>query len=81
MTDRLQRGNYVRVRMEGDAEWIPAFVALASPSNPSSVMLMINGLVRAPGGYVGHALPLTINYESESVSGLLGGSYEIEVQE
>jgi hypothetical protein len=80
VTGRLKRGDYVRVRHgEGDA-WAPAFVALASDSDPSSVMLMLDGAVRdSRGGFIAKALPLWIDYGKETVFSLWGDSYEIEV--
>lgn len=78
--DRLKRGDYVRVRLEGrDDDWTPAFVALASPAKPSSVVLFLDGPVRASGGIIANILPLSIDYEAETVTSLMGDSYEIEV--
>jgi hypothetical protein len=79
--DRLKRGDYVRVRLVGwiDGEWTPAFVALASDTDPASVMLLFDGAVRASNGLIANSLPLTINYQAETVTSLMGDSYEIEV--
>ena len=80
MSDRLKRGDYVRVRHNSGDEWTPAFVALASESNPSSVMLLFDGAVRtSEGGLMVGGLPLTIDYAAETVTSLLGDSYEIDV--
>jgi hypothetical protein len=80
MTDRLKRGDYVRVRLNEHDEWTPAFVALASDSDPSSVMLMLNGAVRSSsGGMFVNSLPLFIDYAAETITGLHGDAYEIEV--
>jgi len=81
--DRLQRGMYVRFRLIGDGDWCPAFVALASPDvERSSVLLLFDGAIRTPnGGVITHALPLTVDYANQIVTGLLGGEYEIEVRE
>ena len=78
---KLKRGDYVRVRLSGHHdEWTQAFVALASDSDPSSVMLMLDGAVRvSSGGMFVNALPLTIDYGAETVTSLHGDSYEIEV--
>jgi hypothetical protein len=77
---RLKRGDYVRVRLSDQDEWTQAFVALASDSNPSSVMLMLDGAVRASSGSMFvNALPLTIDYGAETVTSLRGDSYKIEV--
>lgn len=78
---RLKRGDYVRVRLNDGDDWTPAFVALASDSNPSSVMLMFDGAVRATGGFVANALPLTVDYAAGTIISLLGDSYEIEVHD
>lgn len=81
MGDRLKRGDAVRVRLSGvDDEWTLALVALASDSQPSSVMLMLGGAVRdGHGGFIAKALPLSVDYGKETVTSLFGGSYEIEV--
>lgn len=77
---RLKRGDYVRVRLNPGDEWTEAFVALASNSNPASVMLLFDGAVRTSAGLVVGGLPLTIDYEKQAVSSLHGDSYEIEVR-
>lgn len=69
----------MRVRMGGDDDWTPAFVVLASFTNPSSVMLILDGMVRAGEGCIANVLPLAIDYEAETVVSLFGDSYEIEV--
>jgi hypothetical protein len=79
--NHLKRGDYVRVRLNTGDEWTQAFVALASDSNPSSVMLLFDGAVRTPGGgLITGGLPLTIDYKAQTVSSLLGDSYELEVR-
>jgi len=78
---RLNRGDYVRVRLNDRDDWMPAFVALASDSNPSSVMLLFDGAVRTKRGLIANALPLTVDYEAEAVTSLFGDSYDIEVAE
>lgn len=80
MNARLKRGDYVRVRFNDADEWTQAFVALASDSDPSSVMLMFDGMVRdGRGGFIAKGLPLTINYGAETVTSLFGDAYQIEV--
>lgn len=80
MSDRLKRGDYVRVRLRDSGDWTPAFVALASDSDPSSVMLMLDGAVRTTsGGMFANALPLSVDYGAETVTSLHGDEYEIEV--
>jgi hypothetical protein len=77
---RLQAGNAVRIRYRESDEWVPAMVALASDTNPSSVMLLLNGAVRSAAGIIANALPLSIDYEAQTVISLFGDPYEIEVQ-
>jgi len=80
MVGRLKRGDYVRVRFNDHDEWTQAFVALASASDPSSVMLLFDGAVRdGHGGFIAKGLPLTIDYSAETVTSLFGDHYEIEV--
>ena len=77
----LKRGDYVRVRLSESGDWTPAFVAAASDSDPSSVMLLFDGAVRTSGGgLIVGGLPLTIDYGAQTVTSLLGDSYEIEVK-
>ena len=80
MNEQLRRGQYVRVRLAGDQDWCRAIVAVASDTVQSSVMLMLDGAVRtSDGGLIANTLPLTIDYEKETVTSLFGGEYEIEV--
>jgi hypothetical protein len=79
MTGRLKRGDTVRLRLRDGDEWTQAFVALASNSDPSSVMLVFNGMLRAEDGWVGGALALTIDYGAATVTSLTGDRYQIEV--
>jgi hypothetical protein len=82
MSYRLKRGDYVRVRLDGEGDWTPAFVALASDTDPSSVMLVFDGAVRdGRGGFIAKGLPLTVDYGKEEATSLFGGAYEIEVAE
>lgn len=82
MTNRLRPGERVRVRLEGSAdEWTLAVVALASETQPSSVALVLDGPMRSgSGGAWMGALPLTVDYERETATSLIGDAYEIEVQ-
>jgi len=77
--ERLKRGDHVRVRLQESDEWTPALVALASDTERSSVMLMLDGVVRSKHGLFCNALPLSIDYGKETVTSLFGDSYEIEV--
>ena len=80
-TDRLKRGDYVRVRLAGSSDdWAEGLVILASEANPSSVCLMVSGIVRSgEGAWIGGGLPLTVDYEAQRVTSLLDDEYEIEV--
>lgn len=76
----LRRGDVCRVRKNHQDEWTQAVVALASDTDPSSVMLTFDGAVRdGRGGFVAKCLPLTIDYKAQSVISLFGDTYEIEV--
>lgn len=79
MTDRLKSGDRVRVRLDDDDDWTPAVVALASDSDPSSVMLLLSCAVRAKEGWIAKGLPVMIDYQAEQVVSLWGDIYEIEV--
>lgn len=77
----IKTGDLVRVRpAESAGEWCRAVVELAS-GNGKSVALRLEGAVRAGGGLVMGILPLTIDYEAETVTSLLGDEYEIEVND
>jgi hypothetical protein len=78
---RLSQGQRVRVRLEGSSdEWCNGQVVVASDGNPSSVGLLVEGMVRSSsGGWIGGGLPLVVDYEEETVRSLLGDLYEIEV--
>jgi hypothetical protein len=77
---RLSVGEHIRVRLEGSSEWTFGVVAVASDVNPQAVVLALDGVVRAPHrALVGNILPLTIDYDKETVISLVGGYYEIEV--
>jgi hypothetical protein len=77
---KLKVGDYVRIRLNENDDWMDAFVRLASDTNPSSVLLLFDGAVRAGGGgLVFGGLPVTIDYEAQTVTSVLGDIYEIEV--
>ena len=79
--ERLAAGDLVRIRLAGSSdEWTRGVVAVASDSNPSSVGLMVEGMVRSnTGGWIGGGLPLFVDYEAQTVTSLLGDEYEVEV--
>lgn len=72
------RGDLVRVRQAGDREWTMGTVILASPEG-RAIVVRLAGAVRAGEGYVMNVLPLMIDYENETVTGLTGHEYEMEV--
>lgn len=74
----LQQGDAVRVRRAGsNDEWCPGAVILISPLCVS-VAVELYGAVRAGDGIVMGVLPLLIDRERETVTGLTGDAYEIE---
>lgn len=74
---RLEPGDYVRLRRDKGDDWAEGFVALASGT---SVFVITSGIVRAGGGLLTGGVPLTVDYEKQTVTGLTGDNYEIEVQ-
>lgn len=80
MDYRLKRGDIVRVRHVDDTEWCGASVVAASATNPQSVGLMLDGAVRdGHGGLIAQALPLFVDYQTQTVTSLVGDEYEIDV--
>jgi hypothetical protein len=79
VTDRLERGQFVRVRRDPGDEWVTAMVGIASKSDPQSAGLLFDGPIKAQDGYILGFLPLTIDYTAETVMSLYGEAYEIEV--
>jgi len=77
---KLAVGNRVRMRLAGSSdEWCYGVVALAGGS---SVAILFNGMVRTiDGGYAGGVLPITVDYEAQTVVTLWGDEYDIEVAE
>jgi hypothetical protein len=80
MIARLKRGDVVRVKAAGTSdEWCKGWVALASDTNPSSVAVMLHDMVRMGNGYVGGVLPIMVDYEAETITGLADDLYEMEM--
>jgi len=79
---RLRAGEAIRIRLAGSSdEWIEGRDILASEGNPSSVGLMVSGMVRSGGGaWIGGGLPLIVDYEAQRVTSLIDDEYEIEVR-
>jgi hypothetical protein len=81
MTRRLERGDVLRLRLEGcEDDWTNGWIALASVTNPSSVLVLLHGPVRSNAGIIANVLPLTIDYDAATSISLFGDAYEIEVQ-
>jgi len=78
---KLARGDRVRIRLNAVDDWREAYVLLASQTDPSSVMLLLEDGVPARGGLILGSLPLIVDYAAETVTSLFGGEYEIEVAE
>jgi hypothetical protein len=77
--EHLFKGRRVRIRASTTDEWCEGKVALIS-SNGRSAVFLIEGMVRAKGGYIGGGpLPLQIDPIEETVTGLDGMEYEVEV--
>ncbi len=77
----MTRGQTVRVRRDGSQdEWCLATVVLVS-ANGRSAGLMLEGAVRTDGGgVILGALPLIVDEAAETVTGLEGTLYEIEIR-
>ena len=77
----LSAGDWVRVRLAGSHdEWCPALVATVSDTQPQSVAFELHGFVRSrAGAIVGIVLLVTIDYERETVTSVMGDEYEVEV--
>jgi len=80
---RLEKNQLVKIRLAGSGDgWARGVVIQASGGDPQSVALLIDGLVRShSGGWIGGGMPLTINYELETATSLIGDQYEMEVVE
>lgn len=79
----LTTGQLVRVRMADTSDdWCLAAVSVASNSEPvQSIALTLYDMVRAVDGVIGGVLPLTIDYEKQTVTSLFGDEYELETAE
>ena len=75
----LKRGDQVRIRRDRSDEWCEGYVAFAN-ENGLAVGVMLSGMVRAGNGYIAGALALTIDPEAETLTGLTGDEYEVEVK-
>ena len=74
----IRQGDKVRVRAEAGGEWCEAIVLLSSGTGAVALDLG-DGMVRTTGEMIGGVLPLMINEEERSVTGLTGDRYEINV--
>jgi hypothetical protein len=78
-TKAVLPGTRVRVRAAGtNDDWTGGVVVLAS-ANGRSVGLLLDGMVRAKFGFIGRALPLTVDPAAGTVTGLDDQEYEMEV--
>lgn len=75
----LRRGDHVRVRRDPGDEWCEGYVVVASESGVSIGLLLGGGMVRAGEGYIAGALPLIIDVEEGTATGLTGDEYFIEI--
>lgn len=77
---KLTQGQRVRVRaLETNREWSDGLVLLAS-QNGKSVAVQIDSPVALPGGQIiGGVLALVIDWKQETIVGLFGEKYEMEV--
>lgn len=87
---RLRVGDFVRIRVEGsNDEWCPAHVDLATGGDPQAIGLLLDGILRGTDDLIGGALPLLLDFNDEicnneictNINGLMGGPYEIELEE
>lgn len=77
----LRKNEPIRVRKLDTDAWCTGTVILVSPCG-ESVALQINGSVRAAdGGLIVGFLPLIVDYSAETVTGLDGCGYEVEIRE
>jgi hypothetical protein len=73
----LTSGGRVRIRQIG-GDWCDATVLLLSP-NGKSAPLELNGALRVNGGIMLNVCPVLTDDDAETVTGLMGEEYEIEV--
>lgn len=77
----LHKDQLVRVRRFGhNEEWCPGTVCLVS-GNGKSVLLSLDAAVRTnDGGLIAAALPLSLDHDAGTITGLDGTEYEVEVR-
>lgn len=77
----LTEGRRLRVRrLDTDDEWCEGHVVLASSNGKSVAVELRGGMVRTrDGGLIGCVLPLSVDYEQQTVTGLEGTEYEVEL--
>lgn len=80
MTRTLSKGSRIRVRRAGGSdEWSLAIIELISPNGKSVAARLLDGGVRTgDGGLIIGMLPLMIDYERETITGLMGEEYDLE---
>lgn len=80
MITKLAYGERARVRQIDDDEWCEGRVIMASTNikPQQSIGIALESAVRAGDGIIAGVLPLSVNYEDETVQGLTGDMYEID---
>lgn len=78
MSKRLKAGDEVRIRNARNGDWCLGVVILASNA---AVAFELDGTVWSGNGLIAGVLPVFIDYERETVTGIFGDEYEIEVKE
>jgi hypothetical protein len=79
MSERLARGDRVRVRSLGSEDWSRGVVRLASDTDPQSAIVELENSMPIGGGFYMSFVPLTVEYQRERVTDLLTGT-ELEIE-
>ena len=80
----LKTGDTLRIRPAGSTEneWARAVVMLASENGRSVAIAADEHFMRtSTGTWIGGIIPLSIDYEAETIADLLGNKYEVEVRD
>ena len=79
---QLKTGDTVRIRPAASTEneWSRGMVVMASENGRSIAVVADEHVMRtSTGTWLGGTIPLSIDYEAETVTDLVGNEYEIEV--